>query len=61
MHAAESSAYQVCLMFSMDKLWMRGRMPMAYIAMAKGSPCVVPSSEIIASPSMNSCTSSDRC
>ena len=36
--AAESSAYQTCLVFSFDRHWIRGRMPIAYMAMAKGSP-----------------------
>ena len=40
--AAESSAYQTCL-HGLFSIWMRGIIARPYLAIASGSPCVVPS------------------
>ena len=53
-----SSANHTCSLPSPSRRWMRGVIAMAYIAMAKGSPWVVPSWESMVSASMNSWTSS---
>ena len=50
--AAASSAYQICFTSSSLRRLMSGVMAMAYMAMASGSPCVVPSWEKMVSPSM---------
>ena len=51
--AMESSAYHTCLQ-SPSSLLMRGIVANPYMAIAKGSPCVVPSCERMTSPSMKS-------
>ena len=48
-----SSAYQTCVV-DLGSLLIKGRVAMAYMDIAIGSPCVVPSWEWITSPSMNS-------
>ena len=50
--AAASSAYHICLVLLFNLL-MRGMVARAYIGMASGSPCVVPSWESRMSPSTN--------
>ena len=49
--AAASSAYKICVMLSLESLLMRGTVARAYMGMANGSPCVVPSWESRRSPS----------
>ena len=50
--AAASSAYQICLELPFSFL-MRGMVARAYMGMASGSLCVVPSCESRVSPSTN--------
>ena len=50
--AAASSAYQTCET-ELGSLLISGMVATAYIDIANGSPCVVPSLENITSPSMN--------
>ncbi len=50
--AAASSAYHICVTEA-GSLLISGMVAMAYIGIARGSPCVVPSLEKITSPSMN--------
>ena len=48
-----SSAYHTCLVPDDCRLRIRGRMPMAYMHIVRGSPCVVPSCEDSTSSPMN--------
>ena len=50
--AAASSAYQICLVL-LFRVLMRGMVARAYMGMASGSPCVIPSWESRMSPSTN--------